>query len=190
MNRITLLVLSLILWAPTIDLVTGPAGVYSVTTSGPTRVTSGSGWVKIEWEVEPSTLTPPEPVKPPEPGPTVPPPPIVPTPSSPDVSPLKAGPAWIAAVYDEHKASSYPPGQQALLLSKTVGPALKAQQITWSVWKATDFDANGKWSGDIAGKPLPLILVISNQGHTSTVYSLPGDETAMMAMAQKLRGQN
>jgi hypothetical protein len=85
MNRLTLLALVTLLALPgSGDPVTGPAGVYTVTTTGPTRVTSGEGWVKIEWEVEPVVPAPPNPTKPPEPAKPDPPPvapPPAPTPA-------------------------------------------------------------------------------------------------------------
>lgn len=184
MNRLAVLTL---LALATADVpITGPAGVYTVETAGPTTVTSGPGWVKISWEAEPVPTKPVEPTKPPDPGPTVPPPPT-PAPTV-DVQPIAQGPAWIAAVYDESKLSSYPPGQQALLQSKTIGASLKPLGITWSAWRHVD-PGLGKWSADIANKPLPLVLVISGGGHTVLVYPLPADEQAMGEMAKKLRGQ-
>jgi hypothetical protein len=80
MNRLTLLALVTLLALPgSGDPVTGPAGVYTVTTTGPTRVTSGEGWVKIEWEVEPVVPAPPNPTKPPDPA--KPDPPVAPPPA-------------------------------------------------------------------------------------------------------------
>jgi hypothetical protein len=43
--------------------VTGPAGVYTVTTGGPTRITSGTGWVLLQWDGGPDVLPkPPSPI--------------------------------------------------------------------------------------------------------------------------------
>jgi hypothetical protein len=193
MNRLTLLALVAMSLAPTGDPVTGPAGVYSVTTTGPTRVTSGDGWVKIEWEVEPVVPKPPDPAKPPEP--VKPDPPVVtpPAPTSSVSIPTLTGQVWMLAVYDTAKAGAYPPGQQAILLppdkggSASIGAALKAMQISWQPRDQTD-PVLKEWVADAQGK-LPAIVLIGNAGKTSAVVPLPADEAGVLALAKKIRGQ-
>jgi hypothetical protein len=196
MNRITLLALvASISLGSASDPVTGPAGVYTVTTTGPTRVTSGDGWVKIEWEVEPVVPRPPDPAKP-DPPPVVTPPPIVTPPvTTPAVSiPVLTGQVWMLAVYDTSKAGSYPPGQQAVLLppdkggSATIGPALKALQISWQPRDQAD-PVLKEWTADAQSKGLPAIVIIGNAGKSSTVVPLPADEAGVLALAKKIRGQ-
>ena len=190
MSRIFPLALALIVLAPA-DPVTGPAGVYTVTTTGPTRITSGDGWVKIEWEVEPTVPPKPpdpgpgpvNPVKPPDPGPVSPPPsPPAPTPS---IGPL-AAPIWVAAVYDRATAASLPAGQQALLLSKTITAELQPFGATWSSWDKSD-PGMKDWQAD-AGTTYPVLLVIWAKGTRSKTFPLPADETAAVAFVKQIRG--
>ncbi len=189
MNRFIPLALMMIaIWGGG-DTITGPAGVYTVTTSGQTVITSGPGWVKIEWDagvpVEPSVPDKPSPpvVKPPDPGL-----PVTPTPSPPTVAlPVLTGPIWVAAVYDRSTAVSLPAGQQALLLSKTITPTLAKLDATWSSWDKSDPGLKG-WGPD-AGTTYPALLVIWNQGTVSKSWPLPIDEAAMTAFVGKLRGQ-
>lgn len=192
MNRLTPLALLATLSLGSLgDPVKGPAGVYTVTTTGPTRVTSGEGWVKIEWEVEPVVPPPPEPTKPIDPSPGVTPPPA-PTPA---VSvPTLTGQVWMLAVYDATKAGSYPPGQQSLLLppdkggSASIAAALNARQI---VWKPRDQSDSGlkDWIADAQAKGLPAVVVIGDAGKTSFVVPLPADGTGVLALAKKIRGE-
>lgn len=179
-SRLFPLALASLLWAPTGDM-TGPAGVYTIVTTGPTKVSSGDGWLKLEWS-EGSPGTPPPIVSPPPPTPPPAPPPSPPV----DVIPISSGPAWIAAVYDPAHLSDLPDGQKALLANKTLFGQLKSQQITWSVWKADDF-FQAKWGQDIAGKPLPLLLVIWSQGNRTAVYPLPRDDAGLFVMVNKMR---
>jgi len=53
--------------------VTGPAGVYTVKTTGPTRITGGTGWVQIDWDVDGQVVKPPRPAPSPAPLPAPPP---------------------------------------------------------------------------------------------------------------------
>jgi hypothetical protein len=197
MNRFTLLALASILWAPPIDPVTGPAGVYTVTTTGPTRVTSGEGWVKIEWEVEPVVPAPPNPTKPPEPAKPDPPPVVTPPPPAPEPAvsiPTLTGQVWMLAVYDTAKAGSYPPGQQAILLppdkggSVSIGAALKSMQISWQPRDQAD-ETLKTWTADAQAKGLPAVVIIGNAGKTSFVVPLPADEAGVLSLARKIRGQ-
>jgi hypothetical protein len=176
------------------DPVTGPAGVYTVTTTGPTRVTSGEGWVKIEWEVEPVVPAPTNPTKPPDPAkpdPSVAPPPA-PTPAA--SLPVLVGQVWMLAVYDSAKAGSYPPGQQAILLppdkggSVSIGAALKSMQISWQPRDQAD-PVLKEWIADAQAKGLPAVVVIGNAGKTSLVVPLPADEAGVLVLARKIRGQ-
>lgn len=192
MNRLTpLALLAVLSLGSASDPVKGPAGVYSVTTTGPTRVTSGEGWVRIEWEVEPVVPTPPEPAKPIEPPPTVTPPPA-PTPA---VSiPTLEGNVWMIAVYDSAKVGSYPPGQQSVLLppdkggSASIGAALKARQIFWQPRDQAD-KVLKEWIADAQAKGLPAVVVIGNAGKTSFVVPLPADGTGILDLAKKIRGE-
>lgn len=195
MNRLTpLALLATISLGSASDPVKGPAGVYSVTTTGPTRVTSGEGWVKIEWEVEPVVPTPPEPAKPVEPPPVVTPPPA-PAPSGPAVSiPVLTGQVFMLAVYDSTKASSYPPAQQAILLppekggSASIAAALKAREIFWRPRDQSDPGLKD-WVADAQAKGLPAVVVIGDAGKTSFVVPLPADGTGVLELAKKIRGE-
>jgi hypothetical protein len=172
-----------------------PAGTYSVTTEGPTKITTGDNWVHIEWEVEPVVPAPPNPTKPPEP--TKPDPPVAPPPApTPDVSlPVLKGQVWMLAVYDTAKAGNYPPGQQAILLppdkggSVSIGAALKSMQISWQPRDQAD-ETLKTWIADAQAKGLPAVVVIGNAGKTSLVVPLPADEAGVLALARKIRGQN
>jgi hypothetical protein len=68
-RRATVVLLSLLAVHASSDTLpfTGPAGVYTVTTGGPTRISSGAGWVLLQWDggadVGPKPPTP-VPVKP------------------------------------------------------------------------------------------------------------------------------
>lgn len=192
MNRLTPLALvTIISLGSASDPVTGPAGVYTVTTTGPTRVTSGQGWVKIEWEVEPVVPTPPEPAKPVDPPPTVTPPPA----PTPEVSvPTLTGQVFMLAVYDSAKAGTYPPGQQAILLppekggSASLAAALKAREIFWRPHDQSDPGLK-EWIADAQAKGLPAVVVIGDAGKTSFVVPLPADGTGVLALAKKIRGE-
>jgi hypothetical protein len=207
-NRFFLLVLTTILTVSAADQVVGPAGIYTVTTSGPTRLTSGEGWVKIEWEVEPSTPTPPPPTptKPVESPPVVTPPPVVvppvvaPTPTLP-ATPL-TGQVWILAVYDAAKAGGYPATQQAILLppskggSATLGPALAKLKISWQPREINDpvldgASAGGSWKADALKQGVPCVIAIADQGGkvVSYPFPLPADEAAVIELGKKLVGQ-
>lgn len=182
MNRAFLLALFASITVTGADSVTGPAGVYTVTTTGPTTVTSGPGWVRIEWEVEPTVPVKPPPVKPPEPQP----PPPGPTTPAVEV-PTLSGPIWIAAVYDKTTANTLPQGQQTLLTSKIISSELKALDITWSSWDKSDKGLE-PWGPD-AGSTYPVLLVIWNQGAKSKTFPLPSDIPDMVVFGKKLRGQ-
>jgi hypothetical protein len=65
MIRRAIVVLALLALPASVDTppVTGPAGVYTVTTTGPTRITSGTGWILLQWDGAPDVLPkPPTPV--------------------------------------------------------------------------------------------------------------------------------
>jgi hypothetical protein len=64
MRRATVVLLSLLAVHASSDPVTGPAGVYTVTTSGPTRITSGAGWVLLQWSDGPDVGPLPKPPSP------------------------------------------------------------------------------------------------------------------------------
>ncbi len=188
MNRAIPLILMVVLtaWGGG-DSTSGPAGVYKfeITTTGPTTITRGDGWYKIEWDVEPTIPAKPDPpvVKPPDPGL-----PVTPTPAPPTVAlPVLTGPIWVAAVYDRSTAVSLPAGQQALLLSKTITPTLAKLDATWSSWDKSDPGLKG-WGPD-AGTTYPALLVIWNQGTKSQSWPLPADENTAVAFVGKLRGQ-
>jgi hypothetical protein len=44
--------------------VSGPAGTYTVKTSGPTRISSGPTWVRLDWDAGGQVVTPPVPIAP------------------------------------------------------------------------------------------------------------------------------
>jgi hypothetical protein len=216
-NRFFLLVLTTILTVSATDQVVGPAGTYTVTTSGPTKVTSGEGWVKIEWEAEPSTPTPPPPTptKPVESPPVVTPPPVVvppvvgPTPAMP-ATPL-TGQVWMLAVYDQTKAGAYPPAQQAILLppskggSATLAEALAELKIVLEKHDINDQVMKGSnavpdpqnpdkittWKGEALKQGLPCLIVINNPGGKLQwwPFPLPADEAAMIELGRKMVGQ-
>jgi len=41
--------------------VSGPAGAYTVRTGGPTRITSGPTWVRLDWTIDAQAVQPPAP---------------------------------------------------------------------------------------------------------------------------------
>jgi hypothetical protein len=65
-RRATVVLLSLLAVHASSDAlpVTGPAGVYTVTTGGPTRISSGAGWVLLQWSDGPDLGPLPKPPSP------------------------------------------------------------------------------------------------------------------------------
>lgn len=207
-SRLTLLALVALVLAPT-DPVTGPAGVYTVTTSAPTRITSGPGWIKFEWKTDDTPEPPPPgPVEPPavKPPPVEPekPPPVEPPPVEPagPATPL-TGQVWFLAVYDTTKAATYPSAQQAILLppskggSPTINGAMKSLTISWQPHDINDqvlagsSPDGGSWKADAMRQGIPCLIAIGMQDGklVSYAFPLPRDEVTAIALGKKVTGK-
>lgn len=215
---------AIILWLGTADPadqqqpapppIAGPAGSYTFSIPGAVRISYGPTWIRIEWDaavappikpapVDPGVVKPPAPVdpEPPQPPSPAPPEPVTPVPQ---VGPI-AGNLFLVAVYDKSKFATYPAGQQALLASKTIGPALEKSQIFWRPFdvnnpeladrpdEITGAIVNGSgWASKAKAVGLPALLIIGQGGAIvpmGTGFSLPVDEASVLALAKKLRGR-
>jgi len=180
MNRTSLLALAFVVAPATPGLVTGPAGVYTVTTSGPTRVSSGDAWVRLDWDTLPPTPTP----TPTPPDPT---PPPNPTPAPTPVPTLVLAPHTV--IFVAEKNQSLTPGQRALQASTTIKDLLLNLNPR-NQWASVDIKTVTikDWLPEInkAGTPCVLILGSKPGGTGYEVIPQPADEASVLAEVQRL----
>jgi hypothetical protein len=151
-----------------------PAGVYQVTTPGPTTVTITSTSVTFSWGVTPVPPTPTPPV---------------PVPPAPSPIPILTGHVWALAIYDPD--ATLPAAQQLALIS----PTLQASALL----KDVDFQSHPKADPIIAswiphvttGYPTLLLVQrdVSGKGVLAYSAALPGSEADILSLVNKVRGK-
>ncbi len=148
-----------------------PAGVYTVTTSGPTVITYSASSVTLTWTVAP-TPTPVPPAPTPEPVPTL------------------TGHVWALVVYDP--AVTLTTAQTAALNSTTLRASALLQDVDVQCFKSTDATV-ASWHTSYTKIGLPAILFVqkapSGQGVLGYGATLPASEADILSLVSKVRGK-
>lgn len=176
-------------------VITAPAGVYTVVTTGVTKILATSSSITFSWSPVPGPPVPGPTPPTPGPGPAPVPPVPGPTPPPPGPGPAPTPPAetahlWVVSVFDVDRISEMTPAQQLARVSATLGPALKKLDASYEEVSTKDPDA-AKFAPGVTNFPVVTILKADPSGKAVVVVPASPliDEASVIAAVSKLRGK-
>lgn len=160
--------------------VVGPAGAYSVETTGATKVEYGRGWVRISWVESPAPNPGPTPSPDPDPDPEPPPPPP---------SPVATGKLWITIVYDSDTETQEQADVRVSLATSPEWAAINARCL--AVEDSQDVLDRAKLRKYVGDRPCVIIQEQAPGESTAKVIKTianPADKATVVNEVKALRG--